>query len=465
MQKYGKIKQTSNISNIYGTAAQIIIHMKKLIEGQFENFQNNPDSEIIPALIDVYQQMNDEQEYLDINPFIHSMKKYNFEYSNFANFFSCILEKIDFTKGNGIDNFQIPICFTALDQNEEVKKSFIFDIPIKADIEDFTKLIPKECKFSSNAFKKPNFLFFHPINDKKEEITISNKKLNMNDKFDYTLSIIVVKENQIQHDNLILYIFCKNWFQFKKENIILIDNAEEYIFKKIKDQKKYTIELCGYCQNTRYIIPIQVKDAKASIKEYDLNEFRILPYQVSFVDFDSIPFSRKLISPKIFYNLNERNEYLKSLKEEDTSKRLLYDIGDSKLSYEINFDDEELYDITVYSTDDLESDDLNPIQVLFCEYHRNLRTVDEVKINSKRAFFESTSTIKELFESSRYLESGSTSLYLIDNSKDPPYQKLNDDDDDFISTLSETTNNIFICYIPNSMESIFDEKKLVFGDH
>ena len=50
-----------------------------------------------------------------------------------------------------------------------------------------------------------------------------------------------------------------------------------------------------------------------------------------------------MISPKIFYNLNERNEYLKSLKEEDTSKRLLYDIGDSKLSYEINFDDEELF--------------------------------------------------------------------------------------------------------------------------
>ena len=118
--KYGKIKK-SDVTNIFATTVQLIIRMKQLIEGQFKNFIKNPKSEVIPAIIDIYEQLKSKQEYLVIDSFIHAMiNEFHFDNydAKFVNFFSSAICSIDFS----VSSYSKQICFTTLKDNIEINR-------------------------------------------------------------------------------------------------------------------------------------------------------------------------------------------------------------------------------------------------------------------------------------------------------------------------------------------------------
>ena len=222
--KYGKIKCQSNLSNIYGIAVQLIIHMKQLIEILCKNITN---SELctIPAIIDIYEQMQNKLEYLDIDPFVHAINK-EFKikekmnrFTSFKDFFSSIIEIIDFADIKRSLNGHI--CFTVLeskldDDNKSKKieiQSRFFDIMLEND-QYLSQIILNQYSLPCQINKGPYFLFFSPKNKNEPLLNLKIDEKVFLERSNYKLSIIVVKKTaNCYNGHFVLYICFDNWIE------------------------------------------------------------------------------------------------------------------------------------------------------------------------------------------------------------------------------------------------------------
>ena len=249
--KYGKIKCQAQFSNLFGTTVQLVIRLKPLMEKQFSFYELYPKSKIIPAVIDAHEQLNGKQEYLDINPFIHSFNQAIISNNdiNFVDFFYTVLNLIDPLDADKKELNDKPIIFTSLRnlQNLTKIKSYLFEISFEKD-QKLSKIIENKYYFSSDVLNEPQFLFFYPNNNGQNEIEFDDiiHLKNFNKLCLYTLSIIVVKKIEKKDLNrFVLFIGFNSWTRIEDEEIkSMTKNA---VFKEISNQKVYRIELFGFC--------------------------------------------------------------------------------------------------------------------------------------------------------------------------------------------------------------------------
>lgn len=455
--KYGKIRRSSHITNIFSTTVQLVIRMKQLIEGQFEYFKKYPDSELIPSIIDAYQQLENKEEYIDINPFIQAMKK-EFQSDNhdikFVEFFSSVICSIDFSNVEDIRYSKDPICFTSLIDKINKKKDemLIFDISFKS-FKKLSDLIQNQYEFSKNIYKKPSFLFFSPVKNETqltnfiidEKITLGNENYKYL-KTNYFISIIVAKKIQDEYINhFILYVGTKDWIKIEDENIVTIDKKDA--FQELVNSKEYNIELLGYCQNPdENIVLIDFYEPK-KIENYDLSEFKQTASKQSSIDKPiqnklnetatkirnkNIIYTVKLIKfdyrtltyddsleEKEFDSVNKRDQYLNEIENYPSNKytQLFFDNGKTCDRFNI-FDDDDI-NITVYSTRKSEASLFEkPIEIFFQEYFNDDDIIDEEPDEYVGLFYPGK-TISELFDFCyKALPGKPTKLYLKDENYD-----------------------------------------------
>ena len=374
--KYGKIKCTTP-SNIFGTVIQLIIRMKKLVEGQYDFFIKYPNSTLVATIIDAYEQFVNKKEYINIDSFIHLIRKDVDFYGpiQFKDLFSTILWQIDFSNISEIQSYK-QICYTILDDliNKKENESYIFDISLEND-KGLSSIIQNQYNFATAVIYKPDFLFFSPV--QSNNINYSKMKIDEKISFKhaiYYLSIIVVKK--IKNDHFVLFVGLDEWYQIDNEDIIIIETNE--LFSKIINQEEYKIELFGFSKEPKNnIISCNYNDEPKDFPVIDLDKLdyeqpksktvsnisknytstnvtynngaKDLKYTVTYKEFNYTSCKYSNIKIERFASSVERDNCLREIKKDaDLKCNLIYyetkgDIGTTNC-----FDQNET-EITVYS--------------------------------------------------------------------------------------------------------------------
>lgn len=307
--KYGKIKCTTP-SNIFGTVIQLIIRMKKLVEGQYDFFIKYPNSTLVATIIDAYEQFVNKKEYINIDSFIHLIRKDVDFYGpiQFKDLFSTILWQIDFSNISEIQSYK-QICYTILDDliNKKENESYIFDISLEND-KGLSSIIQNHYNFATAVIYKPDFLFFSPV----QSNNINYCKMKIDEKISfkhaiYYLSIIVVKK--IKNDHFVLFVGLDEWYQIDNEDIIIIETNE--LFSKIINQEEYQIELFGFS-----------KEPKNNIISCNYNDE---PKDFPVIDLDKLDYEQPKSKPVSNINKNY------------TSTNVTYNYGAKDLKYTVTY--------------------------------------------------------------------------------------------------------------------------------
>lgn len=462
--KYGKIKCPSNFSNIFGTTVQLVIRMKSLMEGQFDLYKKIPNSEVIPTVIDAYEQLKFKIEYLDINPFIHRMKnEINLHNKNidFQNFFASVLSSIDFSNTGEIQCISKPLIFTSLYSKKDQKdvKSYFFEISIENN-QKLSTIIENSYEFSKDVYYKPEYLFFIPIINGNSKINIDEK---LNFKLSYTLSFIVARKIQKDAFNhFVLFIGISSWIRIEDDKIIALSLKD--VFNEVSNQNVYQIEILGYCSNPSKSIFSVDKSGPKNIKIIEINQFNqkensnqsfpiysnmINKFRVNYVEFDYLDYSYRFISSKIFNTSTQRDQYLKELDEDSKYKNIkLYYNSGKYFGFVQCFDDIDK-NITVFTVEkNNEKSLLKPIEILF--YNK-----EEIKWTRIELFYPKI-TINQLFDYCLNNLPEKPSILFIE--KEKGYHKI-ERNKNLIKSIIEPGTSAKIFYSTNKQPEINIQEK------
>lgn len=244
--RYWKIK--SSDSNVYSTIIHIINRIKPLTANYAKLYDTAKENELLQIVMDIYYQMSDRLEYIDIDSFIHFMNndKDQFIQSgriNFQNLFTLILCSIDYSYQSEFYYKYEKLCFSTLIRLSDSKsiESNVFELDLNHK-NPLSKIITSQYSLSQNRqISSPQFLFFNSQTsrssiEQKQEIFIEI----FNDKTDeirfnylkYTLSFIVLRDSQNSNHFLFFFLNCSksgyNWVKFDGETIVKTSNEDVY---------------------------------------------------------------------------------------------------------------------------------------------------------------------------------------------------------------------------------------------
>ena len=262
--KFGKIKK-QNISNIFSCIVQFLIRIDPLAKQYKQLFLNlsqykqdqKQDNHILESIIDAYQQLNNQNEYINIDSFIYAgLQEIEQQPTiTFQELLVQILQYVDISlifENKNKEIFFFSSLINILNQNK-IETSLYHQFSYKNN-EKLSTCINKTYQInpSTNASL---FLLFQPKESHPNDLLLIDEEnlIFFNDNIYYSLFIIIISSNC---NDYILFlkqdepnIENKKWLRIYNEDISEISFPSlQNIFK----EHKYKIEILGFYRKSNY---------------------------------------------------------------------------------------------------------------------------------------------------------------------------------------------------------------------